>query len=96
MARLVKSELPSTSTRKPLYMEYVPIVKEFIDSDMDTAQVIPEEGDGADMKKLPTRLRAAIEHLGADDVSVCTRKENVYLVKIRETFGYSGGRAWRR
>ncbi|MBR3160152.1 MAG: hypothetical protein IKF14_13795 [Atopobiaceae bacterium] len=85
MARIESAVLPDKFAGRYKYQRYLPIIDKFLDSGMDVARVVPEEGDVDGPEVLPTRLKSAIMHHATPGaVKVCVRKGSVFLVRIKQ------------
>lgn len=84
MPKLVPAEVPEDTRRKAKYLEYVPVVKEFIASNLECAEVRHMEGD-EEARFFNNRLRAAIESMGGTEKVGCKVrcvKGTTYLQKV--------------
>lgn len=80
MVKLHYEEIPDRKREEYKYMKYVPIIKEFLVSDKDSAYV--EDDESVLSTTLVARLRSAIAHADAPEkVMVRQRSGKVYLVK---------------
>lgn len=87
MVKLHYEEIPGRKREEYKYLKYVPIIKEFIVSDKDSAYV--EDDESVLSTTLVARLRSAITHSdAAEKVVVRQRSGKVYLVKreLPETY----------
>lgn len=82
MTKLIETELPTSYTREPLYLSYIPTVRNFLESGMRCAEV----EDELDAQRLVSRLQVAVDKLDArGTVKVRTRSvdgaKHVYLTR---------------
>lgn len=88
MARIESAVLPDRYTGRYKYQRYLPIIDEFLDSGMDVARVVPEEGDVDGPEMFQTRLSSAIMHHATPDaVKVSVRGGVAYLVRVKQDDG---------
>ena len=80
--KFVSEALPERVHRKAKWSAYVPMVKEFAESDLNTARIVVE-GDDEKLKPITLRNRIllAIEATCPDDVAVSMRGGALYLVR---------------
>ena len=99
MPKLIEKELPEKLRKPPKYAAFIPVVKEFAESGMESALVTIDDGDDATPGNLHVRLKSAITKLRlSDKVGVSLIQGETYLRKItRENGGRRHERSsWRR
>jgi len=82
--KLVECKIPERLNRVPKYKAYLPIVREFADTELDGARIDLEDGDEP-MAVVRNRIDAAIKSMGGSDavgVAVRTRQGNLYLERL--------------
>lgn len=85
LMKLIEKKVPETRPKsKAMFMAYVPVVEEFMQSGYESALVSPEDGDEPP-KKIAQRLQGAIKYLGGTEaakVAVRTRNGDTYLARV--------------